>query len=180
MAIGESLNTGALEEASQRCYWHAAQDTILACRLSEVTKYFDFASLSVSTIDQRRSLNVLTRILPNLSSAQRDWCRSTVSGFRSNRARITQLAQLSRLELLQFRQQQGQDVETIEAVEKEVKKSAIRSGNILRLADYVKASLKRVQSEDVSELFQEIRLGCVAAIVTDRKIDEVKGKVIQV
>lgn len=171
VSVAEVMNYAAEQDAENGKYDKAAKDAMVAADTLEVTKFFDFASLTTCTMVQRRSLSVIHNVAKKLSPDVRSQVVREVLAFRSNDDRLGQMAVNARQELLKHELRQGQDLASIEHTQKEVNGLEFRNMDNLALAcKDLRKGLKYSTNEDVPSLYTDVRLGFVSQLDTDKRI----------
>lgn len=174
ISVAEAMNSNAEREAFAGSFDTAAKDAMLAADTLEVTKFFDFASLTTCTMVQRRSLNIIKYVEPKLSPEVRSQVLHEIKAFRANDDRLGQMAINARQELLKYELRHGVDLLSIEQTQKEVGQQEFR--NVASLEAVIKAmrdGIRDSRDDFAPTLFTDVRLGFISQLDTDRRIDAI-------
>ena len=172
LRVAEELNDYGDEERTHGKYWKACQDAVLGAQTAEVTKYFDFASLSCAGLAQRRSIAVVKACLPHLTESQRKRVVGQLAVCRGDGVQIVQMAEAERLCYLRFLLRRGADISTVSHIEKVIGDNQDYNTNARELAEQMHKRLDTVEDDTSAALLADIRMGCLSSIQGDAKLEE--------
>ena len=168
--VAEALNNVSDEERGNGQWNAAAKDAMLAASTLEVTKFFDFASLAVCSMVQRRSLSIVASELPQLSLEVKTQVTREALALRASDDQLGQMALKARTDLLQYELRRGYDVRRVAATQKQISVGQFREP-LPMLVKSLKTEMVAAKDLLSPELFTDMRLGYLSALETDRKVD---------
>jgi hypothetical protein len=167
--VSEALDKVAEEERLHHKWDQSAKDALLGATVVDVTKYFDFSSLAVCSMVQRRALNTVQKEWTQLSPTVKVQVTKEALALRANDDRLYQMAIKARSELLKYELRRGYDVRRIAKTEDSIKLTELQEPASTIIHDF---RAKAIASDEPGEpdFFVQVSLGYVSALDTDKRI----------
>jgi hypothetical protein len=168
--VSEACNELAEVEKEQHHWDQSAKDALLGASVLEVSKFFDFSSLSVCSMVQRRSLNTVAEEWPRLSKDVKAQILREALALRANDDTLAQMAMKARDELLQYEVRRGYDYRKLASTQKSIDVSQFHQP-IPMIVKNLRNEIFNARDAYSPDFFEDLRLGYLSAMDTDRKID---------
>jgi len=153
-----------LDDASDRTragqYHQAAQEALLATRLSESLKYSDFDSVYAASAEQKRATALLKKMAPRLSPDDKVSLRNDLVAVQADAPELTTLTRYSRAQYYDYLGRMSKQPVSIEDVHRTVlvtKRIASDPTSRDTLA-YIRTNLMQTPMDDGPEYLSDMRL----------------------
>jgi hypothetical protein len=167
-----AMNLGAEREAIHGDPDTAARDALLAMQTAAITEYFDLSALPREAALQRRSLDVVHRVLPRLDRPERQLIASGIADLKLRRTDLARIALDTRDAFLRHDVElNGRNGDVVQ-VAHQIPRTAVSTDADLPIEERRLASMIPVAGNGANSLFYtQERLGMRTVEITNRDID---------
>ena len=175
--LAEALTKLSSLEFQEKQYEASAKDTFLAASVMQVPKSFDFASLSICSLMQRRCLNQLSLVWSTLRPGTRHVLGMEVRRFETKPALLRQLTLNSKLFAVQQEASVNQNPSELSKVEDYLNLQPLAS-KMASKRERKNFALLSIDDQNLENLVDEFRLGCSTSLDTNKKIEQLAAHVL--
>ena len=164
----------AIEQKQNGNFHEAANEALLATRISESLKYCDFASVNNATTEEERAMAVIRSALPHLDITDRETVRNGLALIKDNSDQLATLTRYSRVQYYDYLGRMRMQPVSIEDVHRTVlvTKRITSDPSGKDTLDFVRKSMLDSPSDDGPEYLSELRLAWISERSNVSEIDQ--------
>lgn len=169
-----ALEADAAELAHEGQVKEAADETLLAMRLSESLKYGDFNTVYASSIEEKKQSDFLRRLMPQMDDSTKSAVRAQLSQVAARGGELDDLTRASRVQYYDWMMRMSKQAVTIEDVHQTsfVTKRIVSDPESRDTLQYIKSAITEKAQDTGPEYLTELRLAWKAERTNQDRIQK--------